>query len=523
MAQSADLGDQAVQLERQSPAIQEKQLVLPRQLLVVAFLFIAALGIRLYHIDKPPLDFHATRQYRSLIIARGYYYERLSIIPEWKKQVASVNKQRQGVLEPPVMELLAATGYSLFGGERFWIPRLLSTLVWLIGAGCLYWIARRIANADAALFSTAFFLFLPFTVIVSRSFQPDPLMVMLLLASILAILRYYDQPSRHRLAIVAILSASAIFVKPVSLFAIYVVFVLLTLHRQGIKKSIISPGFLVYFLVTLLPTLLFYVFYGILRPGNLRTQAQASFLPQLLLNPFFWRGWLNNIHLVVGFPALIGALVGVLMFRKGLSRVLMLSLWAGYALFCLVFNYHIATHDYYHLQLVPIVALSLGPLAALIVERLEDINQEWYWRIAIWPILLLALLLSLGVSRSWLLNPEVESKVRAAQDVGELVNHSTNTIYLASDYGLSLEYHGELSGRPWPLISDLEWERLAGVPTPDAKARFNDWFANDSPRYFIVMDLRELEQQRDLKAFLTQSFSISAQDDDFIIFDLQRR
>lgn len=511
-----------MQLEIVSRMVQERHAIFSGRLLLIALLLMTAFSIRIYHIDEPPLDFHATRQYRSLIIARGYYYERLSTIPQWKQQVASLNKQKQGILEPPIMELLTATGYHLFGGERFWISKLLSTTFWLIGAGCLYWIARRIADAKAALFSTAFYLFLPFAVVASRSFQPDSLMVMLLLASILAILRYYDQPSRRRLTVVSILSAAAIFVKPVSLFAIYAVFVLLAFHRHGIKKTITSPGFLVYFPVTFLPTLLFYIFYGIFIAGDLRVQAQASFLPQLLLDPFFWRGWLNNIHLVVGFPTLIGALLGVLMFRKGLSRILMLGLWTGYALFCLVFNYHIATHDYYHLQLVPIVALSLGPVAALLLNRLQDVSREWYWHTAIGSILLLAMLLSFNVTRSRLLNPEFESKKRAAEEVGELVNHSTHTIYLASDYGLSLEYHGELSGRPWPLISDLEWERLAGVPTPGAETRFNDWFAGDSPRYFIVLDLWQFEQQEDLKAFLMQSFSVIAQNDSFVIFDLQR-
>src|SRR5258706_7370780 len=41
----------------------------------------------------------------------------------------------------------------------------------------------------------------------------------------------------------------------------------------------------------------------------------------------------------------------------------MLGLWAGYFLFGIYFNYHISTHDYYSLPLIPIVLLSLAPLA----------------------------------------------------------------------------------------------------------------------------------------------------------------
>ena len=141
-------------------------------------------------------------------------------------------------------------------------------------------------------------------------------------------------------------------------------------------------------------------------------------------------------------------------------------------------------------------------MAALLVERILEINPERYWRIALACVLTLALLLGLVVARASLLSPGYENEVRVAEEIGELVQHSTNTVYLAADYGLSLEYHGELSGRPWPLASDLEWERLAGVPVPEAGTRFHKLFADEPPQYFIVEEMSELDQQQDLKQFL---------------------
>jgi 4-amino-4-deoxy-L-arabinose transferase-like glycosyltransferase len=490
-------------------------------LLFIAFLFLGAFGLRLYRINDPPLNFHATRQYRSLLIARDYYYRQTTAVPVWQKQIAQINRERQGVLEPPVMEMLAAAGYRLAGGERLWVPKLLSTLFWLIGAGCLYQIARKLANSRAALFSVACYLFLPFAVAASRSFQPDPMMVTLLLASLLAMLRYNEEPSPGRLAVVTGFSAVAILIKPLSLFAVCAVFISLTLQREGLRKTITNRALFVYLSLIFLPVLLFYIFYGLFVIGDLRPQAQASFLPQLWFDSFFWRGWLDNIQQVVGYPALVVALLGVLLFQPGRARAAVIGLWSGYALFCLVFNYHIATHDYYHLQLVPIVALSLGPVAALIYERLHTINKAWPWRMVLWSILLLALLLSLDISRGLLLNPGFEQQVETAETIGDLVSHSANTIYLASDYGASLQYHGELAGRPWPLVSDLEWERLAGVPILDAEARFHEWFAGESPGYFIVMDLWQFEQQPDLRRFLATNFATVAQEKAYIIFELQ--
>ncbi|OGO25058.1 MAG: hypothetical protein A2W33_07635 [Chloroflexi bacterium RBG_16_52_11] len=491
-------------------------------LLAIAVLFLAALGIRVYRINEPPLDFHATRQYRSLLIARGYYYEGLASIPEWKRQVARINLERQGVLEPPVMERLTSYIYRIAGSEPYWIPRTLSILFWLIGGGILYLIAKKIMDGSAALFSTVFYLFLPFAVVASRSFQPDPLMIMLLLASLYAILQYTKLPSLGRLVVVIVLSAFAIYIKPISLFVIYSVFVMIAVYQQGIKRSLTDPRLLSFLVLTFLPTATFY-FYGILVTGTLREQARSSFLPQLLIDPFYWKGWLNNIHQVVGLASFIGALLGVMLFRRGLPRVFMMGLWVGYVLFCLVFNYHIATHDYYHLQLVPIVALSLGPMAGVVYVRLKELNPDWHWRVALWTIMFLALVLALNTARTQLSDNTFGAKVKIAEEIGERVHHSTNTVYLASDYGLSLEYHGELSGEPWPLISDLEWERLAGITVMDAEQRFDHLFVEDLPDYFIIVDQYEFDQQRDLIVFLTRNYPVMSNSEHYIIFDLQRK
>jgi hypothetical protein len=37
-----------------------------------------------------------------------------------------------------------------------------------------------------------------------------------------------------------------------------------------------------------------------------------------------------------------------------------------------------------------------------------------------------------------------------AQEIGQLVNHSTATVYLSPFYGRPLEYFGQLSGAYWP-------------------------------------------------------------------------
>lgn len=487
--------------------------------LLIGFLFLAAFGIRLYHLKEPPLDFHATRQYRSLIIARGFYFDGLTSIPEWEKQVAHFSQIKQGILEPPIMEFLVSIGYRILGGEHIWLPRVLSSLFWLIGGGFLYLIGKKIADPEAALFGTAFYLFLPFAVVASRSFQPDPLMVMLILVSVFAILRYHESPSDSRLVIAATLSAMAFVVKPSAVFAIVGAFIALAITRQGIRKAFMSRTFLVYITITLVPTLLIYA-YGTFTGTFLVNEAEKTLLPQLWLTGFFWRGWINNIGDTVGFIPLIGALLGTLMFRQGLSRALMIGLWIGYFIFGLALNYNLATHNYYQLQLIPIIGLSIGPVIALVMDHLNQIHPQIRWRFAAWGALLLALLFSIEIARSRLVNPNLEHTVKVEQEIGMLVNHSTRTIFLSSDYGVPLEYNGLLSGSPWPLASDLEWEKLAGVPRLTAEGLYNSSYAKNSPDYFIVEDFVEFDNQPDLKQFLSR-FPIISENNDYVIYSLK--
>ena len=63
-----------------------------------------------------------------------------------------------------------------------WVARIYSSLFWLIGGIFLFLLARDFVSFEGGLVSTAYYLIFPYAIIGSRSFQPDLLMIMLLLA-----------------------------------------------------------------------------------------------------------------------------------------------------------------------------------------------------------------------------------------------------------------------------------------------------------------------------------------------------
>jgi len=494
--------------------------VWPRRLLLGG-LFLAALGIRLYHITDPPVNFHATRQYRSYVIARGFYFDHTGGVPAWQRDVARCSQRLQGLLEPPIMEAVTAVGYRLVGGERMWLPRCITIACWLAGGVALYAIARRITDGTAALFAVGFYLLLPFGVAATRGFQPDPLMVLLMLAGVWAILRHDEAPTRQRLAAAAALASLAVVVKPGSVFIPLATFLSLAFRREGIRRALTSGSTVGFVLTLVLPTLAIYA-YGTLSGAFLVNEARKTLLPQLWVSAFFWRGWLGQIGATVGFPCFVAALLGAFAFRRGTPQYCIAALWVGYVVFCLSLNYNLATHDYYQLQLIPIVGLSLGVLVAMVQRSLWTERPEWYWRAAMASVWVLAVALSLADARARLVYPSGRRMVANQQAIGAHVRHSERTIFLSGDYGVPLEYNGLLCGISWPLGWDLEWERLAGRPATTAEQRFDRWYAKDAPEYFIVEDLNEYAAQPDLQRFLAR-FPVIARSDAFMIYALTGR
>ena len=483
-------------------------------------LFLVALAIRLYRLDTPPLDFHPTRQYHSALIARSYYYQMQENIPEWQQEVAIMNAQREPSLEPPILETIAALSYRVADGEYLWIPRLASIIFWLVGGIFVYAIALKLSSFEGAVFSVAFFLLLPFTVEASRSFQPEPMLIMFMAIGIYLLILYAESPTVERLIMSAVFSSLAILVKPTSLFFLYGAYVSIILYVKKDWRQLFDRNSILFFSLSFLPALLFYG-YGIFIAGYMRWKLQTSFIPQLLFQFNFWDGWLKRVRIVMGFTAFLGGLLGVLIFQKGWQRFLVLGLWVSYFAYTFTFTYHIHTHDYYHLPLILIVALSLSSCAALISRQIKSESKEWYWQFLFWGTVLAAFILSAGTSvQAKRKIPKLEGEIQIASTIGKIVNHSTQTIVLDEFDGKPLMYHGQFSGIYWPHDYDIRDAKLWNEPEMNAEQRFYQLNKNNSMDYFIVTDLSELTEQADLNDFLRSHFVILVENEDYLIFEL---
>jgi hypothetical protein len=495
-------------------ALQQKSRLL---IIIVTGLFLLAAAIRIYDIGQPFVGLEPVREYRSAIISRIFYFGENPEIPDWRREIAVASRDRESILEPPILEAVTALAYRITDGERLWIPRLLSTASWLVGGLLLYKIAETLLGIEATLVATAYYLFVPIGVIASKSFQPDALMIMLFLGSLLAIIRYYDQPTLCRILLAALLSSLALIVKPIVLFVLLGAFISLKIYHSHSWKRLFDRHLLLYGIVALLPMAAYYI-YGMFVTRHLDNQVQMSFQPHLYLRPEYWGGWLLTGVNAVKLGALVLALLGLSLVRNERLRFLLVGLWVGYFVLGLVFNFHLSTHGYYHLQLIPIVALSMGSLVTLLDGHLREHATGWFWWLPIASGLLVLLVLSgYEVAQHGRHAANFESQP-VAEQIGEIVKHSNKTVFLSPYYGRPLEYLGELTGNYWPRsITSPPYQR-PGERELTVEERINAF--NFLPEYFVVTDFNEFNiHHADLNDYLDKNCDLLAESESYLIFE----
>jgi hypothetical protein len=486
---------------------------------VVLALFILGLGIRLSDLTDPPLDFHPTRQLRSAIIARGMYYRDLPSAPAWQRERAAEQLAGHALIEPPLFEKIVALTYRLIGKEVIWVARIYASLFWLMGGLALYLLARDMASPDGAILALAFYLFLPFGIFSSRSFQPDPPMVMMILWALWAIYHWDRAPGWKAAVLAGLLAGLALFVKAVALFPVLAAFGALVLCSKGFKVAVRDRQVWLIGGLAILP-MIAYHFYGVYGLGTLESQFEGRFFPQMWLDPAFYVRWFGSMTNLLGFGTILAALLGVLLFATARQRAFTLGLWAGYVIFGLTFPYHIITHTYYQLPLVPIVALSLASLGALAFGRLATLAPP------ILPRLVVFAVLSLGVfAKVWdvhldLAQEDYRHEPAYWQELADTLGREAIVVGLTHDYGNRLAYYGWITPKVWLPIHHNEYRELRGGSPLDVQK----WFAEKTgdADYFLVTLLNQLNKEPDLKEILYQNYAIYAEGEGYIIFDLRQ-
>jgi len=484
----------------------------------LAGIFLLGLAIRLYDLTDPPFDFHTTRQFRAALIARGMFYASWNDASEPDRTIAIELRSREALIEPPIFEWLVSRLYLLTGGAWLWIPRALSAGFWLLGGAAVFGLARDLTSTSGALISLVYFIFLPFGMLASRSFQPDPLMTTLIAGSAWALYRWNRSPGWKPAVLAGGLTGLAILTKAVAVFPLGFGAFFLIAAGQGLKKSTRDPQTWTVAGLALLPVGGWYV-NGLFISGFLRGQDSFRFFPKYWLDPAFYIRWVETAAGICGFVVLIAGLIGLFLVRDRAGRGLLTGLWTGYILYSLAFPYHTLTHDYYQLLLIPIAAVSVAPPAALVFD---EIGRRPYARIAFAAATLLiagAVLFKVWDTRVILARKDHRPEAAEWARFNGLLPPEARVFALAQAYGYPLAYYGWITAEAWLTGAELDLRELAGLDPEVAKARrFADLAEAD---FFIVTHFNEFERQPDLQEYLALHAEVYLEGEGYRIYDLQ--
>lgn len=487
-------------------------------ILVLVILFGLGFAIRMVDLTDPPLDFHPTRQLRSAIIARSLYYRSLPEAGDWHRQVAIGQYSGESIIEPLVMETIVANTYRIIGSDPVWVARIYSSLFWLIGGLALYFLTSAMTSPDGGILATAYYLFVPFGIIASRTFQPDPLMVMFIILALWAVYYWYRHPSWISAVLAGGLAGMALFVKAVALFPVLIAMAAFFLFTEGFRKAVKNPQVWLIAGLSVLPMVL-YTIYGVYILGTMESQFLGRFFPEMWQDLGFYFQWEDMASGIIGYGAIFVALLGSLLFSTAGTRAFAIGLWIGYFLFGMTFPYHFTTHSYYHLPLIPIVAITMAPVGALIFKPLADLKPELLVRFVASAILLSAIVLKVWDVRLDLAHEDYRHEPAYWAEIGEILDHNPSVIGLVHDYGNRLSYYGWVTPQIWPPIGQQKLRELQGKPAIEVK----DWFDKRAGNkdFFLVTMRNQFERQPELKNLLYENFPIFAEGDGYLIFDLR--
>ena len=257
---------------------------------------------------------------------------------------------------------------------------------------------------------------------------------------------------------------------------------------------------------------LLYVVIGRYATGFVNPDATTSRLtPDLVFTAGFWRGWWEMVSFLLRNPqrqellavvALAVGALGLALAGRGTPRALLWSLTAGYVVFALAVASYTATHPYYALPLIPILALAIG----VVVERAYGaLSQHRFARIAM-LVGVAAIVAGAGQKAHALITTPTEpERIADYRRIGELTNNTTRAIVVDPRLAHPIMYWGWIVGEEWEL---------------DYNDDLPPWIDPAEKDYLIVVGNDQLEHPG-VRAF-ADGRTVVAQTDRYTVYSLAR-
>jgi hypothetical protein len=482
--------------------------------LFILTIFLLGIGLRFLDLTDQPLDYNPSRQLRSASIARALYYRMLPDATPQMLAFAQNTLTNSETLEPLFFESIVALTYRLIGEEILWLARIYAILFWALGGIPLYLLANRITSRAGGIISLLFYFFIPYTVLASRAFMPEPLLIMVWLLSLYFMFQWKATGKLSWAIVAGIIGGLTILVKSSIIFLVAIPFAFIALSSQKLLAALKNKQvWLIAAITIIIPA----IYYGIMigsRTGDLISHRTLPYW-HLWFETDFYFLWLAILLEIVQRFLLWISLAGVAFPSRG--RMILGSLWISYLVYGFFFAYYIHTHNYYSVPAIPIISLSMAPIASTVAEKMK--HERWIWKAFIVLVFGSAFLFEAWLGRNQLFVSDYRSEPVIWKGIVAALPEDGAVLALTQEHGARMWYYGQISVRLWPNTGTQYFRTTGGGGPFDFEQYYHDQTGGIS--YFLITDFADFNKQTLLKNRLEENYPVYSQGDGFLIFDMR--
>ena len=509
---------------------------------VLAVILAVGLGLRLYRIDYPLMDWHSFRQADTVSVTQEFVRHHYPIwLPHYHDlgniQSGLDNPEGYRMVEFPIVNYLLAWWLGIIRSTQVvWWSRLAAACVSTVSIFLLFSVVKcvmldskfeRRRSLQVAYIAAAVLAVLPYGVYYGRAVLPEPFQVFFLLATLLCWVKYLRGYKLRWWFLTLLCLMVALLVKPTSVF-IGLPMAVLVVGYNG-WRALLDWRNIMLAVLSLLPLFAWRVFIkqfpeGIPASDWLYNGVVYQIDPVWGITnevhprwrPLWWR-WMFYERLtktVLGYSGLVFFVLGLLPsfwydWRQRLGwRLITLTDWFvyGWCLSCFIYLAVFATgnirHDYYQYLLLPcvclVVARGIDMFYRLCRCYIRCISEKKQLRL--FAAVLTGLLIIVGLYFGWRENKNKFDvarwdQVRLGQRVAEIL--PMDAVVIAHTFDGDTNFLFQTGRRGWSEGMNLEHKLEQGA------------------EYFIGTDTD------DLYHYLLERYKLIYQDDDGYVFDLK--
>lgn len=339
-------------------------------IILLIIIILGAITTRLYKFDNPIADWHAWRQADTSSVSRNFVQQGFDVLHPRYNDISNIQSGKDNpngyrFVEFPIYNIFQAASYKFFGIFTLvqW-GRIVTILSSVLSLLFIYLLVKKYANPTAALFSAAFYAFLPFNIYYGRSILPDPTMIMASLGGIYFFDKWLEKENKNWLPffLSVILTSSALLLKPYAIFFTLPI-IYLAFYKLGFKVFK-KWQLYIYIIIALTPIISWRLWMTQYPEGIPVNEWLFNGGDIRFKGAFFYWIFADRIgRLILGFWGLVILGFGLLSLgtKKQLSKNLFFaSFLVSSLLYITIIARGNVQHDYYQILIIPSLAILLG-------------------------------------------------------------------------------------------------------------------------------------------------------------------